>query len=126
MSDQSNSLNDIDKMLEENQKLIDTATTAQVSSLKSTIMTPNNNNGINNEIDFLTKQFLVTFSIALVVGVLVGAFLVVCCIKCSNRRAEKRLADLQANPAFRFQETTDPSASHGGIPASNPIADIDL
>lgn len=30
------------------------------------------------------------------------------------------------NPAFRFQETTDPSASHGGIPALNPIAHDDL
>lgn len=55
MSDQSNSLTDIDKMLEENQKLIDSATTAQVSTMKTTIVTPSNHNGNNDEIDLLTK-----------------------------------------------------------------------
>jgi len=60
------------------------------------------------------------------IGAIVGALVVVGVMKFNKNRRQKRLIDLQVNPAFRYQETTDPSASHGGIPSSNPIGHDDL
>ena len=33
---------------------------------------------------------------------------------------------MQMNPSFKFADSTDPSGTASGIPASNPIADEEL
>ena len=56
-----------------------------------------------------------------IVGLLVGSGSVCAISLCYRRRQAKRLAEAQMNPAFKFQDTHDPSGTAGGIPASNPI-----
>jgi len=59
--------------------------------------------------------------------VLIGLVFGIACVCCMTvfyqKRQAKRLTEAQMNPAFRFQDTHDPSGTAGGIPAANPISE---
>lgn len=92
--------------------------------LSTNLETMNSSNEQN--LDKMVMEFVAVFSVVCVLGLVCGAGLVCCYLRSSKQRQAKRLAMAQTNPAFRFAETTDPSASTGGIPAMNPIAHEDI
>ena len=116
-------------MLEENQNIIDYSQgrkTQAPITINGETLEPVEKKTTEEEMKELMMWFLWQFILVTTIGGIVGALIVVSVMKYTQNRTQKRLNDLQINPAFRFQETTDPSASHGGIPSSNPIGDDDL
>lgn len=116
--DEESTLFEIEQSLEESKSLRQSQMDTSAAKV-----TPVDN---SKKIDELINWFIPTFLLTILLGTVLGAIIVTIAYRVCIAKQQRRLAELQTNPAFRFQETTDPSASHGGIPASNPIAHEDL
>lgn len=80
---------------------------------------------IENEkaVQDLVSWFFSTLALVVIIGLALGAICVLFFTCHYQRRQAKRLQEAQMNPAFKFQDTHDPSGTAGTIPASNPIPD---
>ena len=86
-------------------------------------MTVDDEQEADKKVQELVSWFFTTLSIVITAGLLTGVFCVCFFAHQYQKRQNKRLQEAQSNPAFKFQDTHDPSGTAGGIPASNPIAD---
>ena len=74
----------------------------------------------------MVSEFIEAFLVVCLIGILCGMTCICCVMQNNKRRQQQRRAKAQANPAFKFADSTDPSASSGGIPAMNAIPEEEL
>lgn len=112
---EEDNLEDLETMVNQSNQLL-----AQQKNMKA----PTAETTLSSEekLSKLVSEFLIALGMVTFVGILIGSLCVCCLMHANKQKQAQRLAEAQSNPAFRFAETTDPSASSGGIPAMNPIA----
>ena len=71
----------------------------------------------------MVSWFFSSLAIVVILGLALGVICVLFFTCHYQKRQAKRLQEAQMNPAFKFQDTHDPSGTAGAIPASNPIPD---
>ena len=116
-------LADIKDMIEEaGQNIVTEAKESAEARAESEKMTPIGKSDSEKQVKELVKWFATTLAEVVAIGAFIGATCVCLCVFCHKKGQAKRLADAQANPRFRFADSTDPSGTASGIPRLNPIA----
>lgn len=121
-------LKDMDEMDDEIQdmQILVQKSTDLLQQKKDTVTAKDTHIEQETRVQKMVSEFIEAFVVVCLIGLMCGMTCICCVMQNNKRRQQQRKAKAQANPAFKFADSTDPSASSGGIPAMNAIPDDEL